>query len=231
LEEHLVGLLERVEHRDAAVGDREQPVVGDHDEGVDLFAELGDALLGGVRATPALEGERPGDDADGQGTQAARDAGDHGRAAGAGAATLAGGHEHHVGALDDLFDLVGVVVGGLLAHVGVGAGAEPAGQLSADVELDVGVAHEKGLRVGVDGDELDALESDLDHPVDGVHATATDAHDLDDGQVVLRCCHGGCASRSGGGLCWWVCLGKLVGESSTVTLSLRVIVMSTSLWL
>ena len=125
----------------------------------------------------------------------AGDPGHDGRAAGAGAAALAGGHEHHVGALHDLFDLVGVVLGGLRAHLGVGAGAEAAGELAADVELDVGVAHEEGLGVGVDRDELDALESDLDHPVDGVDPAATDTHDLDDGQVVLRCCHGGFASR------------------------------------
>ena len=33
----------------------------------------------------------------------------------------------------------------------------------------VGVAHQQGLRIGIDRDELDALETDLDHPVDGVH--------------------------------------------------------------
>ena len=64
----------------------------------------------------------------------------------------------------------------------------PAGQLAADVELDVGVAHQQRLGVGVDGDELDALEPDLDHPVDGVDAAAADADDLDDGQVVVRVC-------------------------------------------
>ena len=103
-----------------------------------------------------------------------------GRAAGAGAAALAGRHEHHVGALDDLFDLVGVVLGSLLADVGVGAGAEAASQLAPDVELDVGVAHQQRLRVSVDGDELHASESDLDHPVDGVDATSADAGNLDD---------------------------------------------------
>jgi hypothetical protein len=35
----------------------------------------------------------------------------------------------------------------------------PAGQLAADVELDVGVAHQQRLGVGVDGDELHALEA------------------------------------------------------------------------
>src|SRR5690606_25504875 len=38
---------------------------------------------------------------------------------------------------------------------------------------------------GVDGDELDAPEAELDHPVHRVHATAADADDLDDGEVVL----------------------------------------------
>ena len=59
-----------------AVADRQQPVVGDHDEGVDLVAELRDALLGLVGATAALEGERPGDDADGQRAERAGDPGD-----------------------------------------------------------------------------------------------------------------------------------------------------------
>src|SRR5690606_7721549 len=60
------------------------------------------------------------------------------------------------------------------------------GRLTTDVELDVGVAHQQRLGVGVDGDELDALEPGIDHPVDRVAATSTDADHLDDGEVVLR---------------------------------------------
>ena len=178
-----------------AVADRQQPVVRDDDEGVDLVAQRRRCRLGLVGPAAALEGERAGDDADGQRAERAGDAGDDGRAAGAGAAALAGGDEDHVGALEDLLDLLRVVLGGLPADLGVGAGAEAAGELAADVELDVGVAHQQRLRVGVDGDELDALEADLDHPVDGVDAAAADADDLDDGEVVLRSCHVG-ASRS-----------------------------------
>ena len=172
-----------------AVAEREQPVVRDHDQRVALVAQLLDARLGLHLAALALERERPGDHADGQRAQLAGDVGDHRRAAGAGAAALAAGHEDHVGALEHLFDLVAVVLGGVLADVRVGAGAEAAGQLPADVELDVGVAHQQRLRVGVDRDELDALEADLDHAVDGVDAAATDADDLDDRQVVVRRCH------------------------------------------
>jgi len=68
--------------------------------------------------------------------------------------------------------------------------------LTTDVELDVGVRHQERLRVRVDGDELDTLEADLDHAVHGVDAAAADADDLDDRQVVLRSCHGGCLSFS-----------------------------------
>jgi hypothetical protein len=82
-----------------------------------------------------------------------------------------------------------VVLGGVLADVGVGARTEPPGQLPAHVELDVGVAHQQRLRVRVDRDELDALEADLDHPVDRVDAAATDTDHLDDREVVVRRCH------------------------------------------
>ena len=47
-----------------------------------------------------------------------RDLRDDGRATGAGSAALAGGDEHHVGALEDLLDLVGVLVGRRLADAG-----------------------------------------------------------------------------------------------------------------
>ena len=86
---------------------------------------------------------------------------------------------------EGLLDLLRVVLGGAAADLGVGAGAESPGEFAADVELDVGVAHEQCLGVGVDGDELDPAQAELDHPVDGVHATATDAHHLDYGEVVL----------------------------------------------
>src|SRR5438046_921708 len=72
---------------------------------------------------------------------------DEGCAAGAGPATLARGDEHHVGALQHLFDFLAVLFGRLLADLGIRAGAEPARQRATDVELDVGVRQQEGLRV------------------------------------------------------------------------------------
>ena len=69
---------------------------------------------------------------------------------------------------------------------GFAPGAEPARELAADLKLDVGVAHLERLRVGVDRDELDALQACIDHAVDGVRAAAADAYDLDDREVATR---------------------------------------------
>ncbi len=71
------------------------------------------------------------------------------------------------------------------ADLGICARTEPAGDLATDVELDVGVAHQEGLGVRVDGDELDAAKPELDHPVDSVNAATANADDLDHGEVVL----------------------------------------------
>ncbi|BCJ34962.1 hypothetical protein Athai_24650 [Actinocatenispora thailandica] len=188
-QQHLVGLAERVHHAHRPVAELQQPVVRDDDEGVALVAQLVDAGLGLHLAPLALERERSGDHANGQRAQLAGDVRDHRRGPGARTAALTTGHEHHVGALEDLFDLVPVVFGGLAAHVGVGTGAQATGQFPTHVELDVRVGHQQRLRVGVDRDELDALEPDLDHSVDGIDAAATAADDLDDRQVVVRRCH------------------------------------------
>jgi hypothetical protein len=73
----------------------------------------------------------------------------------------------------------------LAAFVRIRAGAKTAGEIAADVQLDVGIAHQQRLGVRVHCNELDPAKPGLDHPVDRVDAAAADAHDLDDRQVVL----------------------------------------------
>src|SRR2546423_1832771 len=141
---------------------------------------VGPAMLSRIpRAPAALEGEGPGHDAHRQGAEALADPGDDGRPARPRPAALAGGDEHHVGPLEDLGDLVAVFLGGQTADLGVGPGAEAPGQLTADVELHVGIAAEQRLGVGVDGDELDAFETGVDHAVHRVAPTAAHTDDLD----------------------------------------------------
>ena len=180
LAQHVVGLAERVQDAGAALDHLQQAVVGDRDQGVDLLAQRADALVGLLGAARALELERPRDDADRQGADLVLgDLGHDRGAARPGAAALAGGHEHHVRALQRFLDLVVALLGGREPDVRVGARPEALGQLGADVQLDVGVRHLERLVVGVDRDELDALEACVDHAVHGVGSAAAYAYDLD----------------------------------------------------
>src|SRR2546425_5574528 len=113
----------------------------------------------------ALEQERLGDDPDREGAEIARHLRDDGRRACAGAAAHAAGDEYHVRAVQRVQHLVAVLLDRLAADLGARACAQPAGQLLPDLHLHVGLVVEQGLRVGVDGDELDALQALVDHAV------------------------------------------------------------------
>jgi hypothetical protein len=177
---------ESVHQADVGVAELQESLIGDDDQRVAGLAQLTDAGFGLAAAPLALEVERAGDDADGQRAELLGDRRHDGCPAGARAATLAGGDEDHVGALEELLDVVTVVFGGASPDLRVGTGAETARRIAPDVELHVGIAHEQCLRIGVDRDELDALEALFDHPVDGIDATTANADDFDHGQVVVR---------------------------------------------
>jgi hypothetical protein len=80
------------------------------------------------------------------------------------------------------------------AHLRVGPGTKPSGDVASQVELDVGVGHQQRLRVGVHGDELDTAHTGIDHPVDRVDPATTHAYHLYHGDVTLR--PGPAAARS-----------------------------------
>src|SRR5205085_2645691 len=79
--------------------------------------------------------------------------------------------------LAERLDLVVLLESRLSPELGVRARAEPARDLAADVQRHVGARLLQRLHVGVDGDEVDALDAGLDHPVHRVHAGAADADD------------------------------------------------------
>ena len=184
LAEDVVGLAEGLADRLAALDDVEQLLVRNDDQRVDLVAELLDPVESLLHALGALELERLGDDADRERADLLLgDLGDDGGRTGSGAASLAGGDEDHVGALQRLLDVVAALGRGSGTDLGLTAGAEAAGQLLADRELDVGVAGAERLRVGVDGEELDPLESCVDHAGHRIRAAAAGADNLDHRQV------------------------------------------------
>src|SRR3712207_9381393 len=66
LAQDVVGQAERVEDARAALDDRQQLLVGDDDQGVDLLGQAIDAVGRLTAALSALERERTGDHADGE---------------------------------------------------------------------------------------------------------------------------------------------------------------------
>ena len=63
-----------------------------------------------------------------------------------------------------------------LADSRVGAGAEAAGSVLADMDFLVGFGVMQCLGVGINGDELDVLDTGLNHPVDGRAAGAANPY-------------------------------------------------------
>src|SRR3972149_2938435 len=184
LSQYVVGHQERLDHRRLLVGDGQQPVVGDDDEGIDLLLEAGHALVGVALALGPLEREGPGDDGDGEGAQVLGDLRHDGRGAGAGAAAHAGRDEHHVGAFDRLLQLIAGLLGSLAPALRVAAHAEAPRDPVADANAALGVAAHQRLRVRIYPHELDAQDARIHHAVDGVAAAAADAYHLDGGESV-----------------------------------------------
>ena len=142
-----------------------------------------DAALRLLHAALAFEGERLGDDGDGQRAHFARQRGDDGRRARAGAAAETGGDENHVRAFEGFDDLVGIFERSFAADFRIGARAQPVGELHAELDFHRRTRHAQRLQVGVGNDELDAFHAGVDHAVDGVVAASTHADDLDLGVV------------------------------------------------
>src|ERR1019366_5193414 len=69
--------------------------------------------------------------------------------------------------------------------LGVASRTEPPGELATDVQLEVGIAHQEGLGIGVGGDELDTAQTGVDHAVDGIDPATTHPYHFDDGEIVV----------------------------------------------
>jgi len=184
LAQHVVSHAECLCERGTPLDDLEKLFVGDHDHRVHLVREAVDPVLGRLHALAALELEGLGDDADGQGADLVLgDLCDDRSSSCPGPTAGARGHKNHVGALERLLDLIPALGRRAGADFRIPAGAKAAGQLGPDVQLDVRIAHEQGLGVGVQRDELHAPEARIDHPVDGVRAATTDSDHLDNREV------------------------------------------------
>jgi hypothetical protein len=153
---------------------REQALVGDGDERIHAFAQEADAIHGLAATLAAFEIEGLGNHAHGEHAELFGDLGDHGSRAGSSAAAHSGGHEHHVGPLERVGDLMIIFEGSTSSHFGVCAGAEAFGELAANRDLHFRQRGRKRLAIGIHRDELHAGEARFNHGVHGI--TAGSAH-------------------------------------------------------
>jgi hypothetical protein len=115
-----------------------------------------------LAALGALEGERPGHDGDGEGGAGAGEGGELGGGAGAGATAQAGRDEDDVGAATEVEEFVRALLGRALAHAGIAARAEAAGELCAEGDADGSTRAVERAEVGVEGRAVEAGEARRD---------------------------------------------------------------------
>ena len=152
---------------------------------VNLGAEGSNTGVSLSCTTLSFKPEGLGHNTDGECADGLRNLCHDGSGTGSGSTTLTCGDEDHVSTCEGFFDLFCVVFCSLTANFGVSASTETAGELTSHVKLDVGLTEQECLRISVDGDELNALETEFDHAIDRVNTATADTDDFDDRKVVL----------------------------------------------
>ena len=75
--------------------------------------------------------------------------------------------------------LFAALLRGLASDLGISAGSEPSRELLSDLQLHRRRRAPERLGVGVDGDELDATDALINHPVDGIAAATAYTNNSD----------------------------------------------------
>ncbi len=128
LAEDVVAHGERFLEVGVLIGELEELVVRDDDDGVHFFRQVFESLFRELHAVRAFEEERLGDHADSEYALLLCGARHDRRGSRARAAAHAAGDEDHVSALDDILDLRLRLFGRLLADFRIHAGAEALGE-------------------------------------------------------------------------------------------------------
>ena len=159
-----------------------QTVVVDHKHCVDICLQAFRSVDSAGYLADAFEEERNRDDTYGQDFFLLGYAGNHGSAAGSGAATHAGGDEHHLHVVGEEFLYFGYALfGSCCTDFRLSSGTETSGGLGAEKNLCRDRERNQGLAVGVENYEIHAFHALARHICHGVATAAADAHGDDGG--------------------------------------------------
>jgi hypothetical protein len=187
LAQYIVGHVKRFGNAGSLGQDFEQPVIRNRDDRIDRGGELRQTFFGDLHAARSFKAERLGHYRDREGVELFGERRDDRRGTGTRASAQSRGHEHHVGALENFNDALGVFERGLLSHRRIRTGAESVGDLRADGQLVGDGRSLERLTVRIEDVVFDARRSLLHHARHGVAARAADADHLDprDGRGIL----------------------------------------------
>jgi len=176
---NLVSHAEGIRKGRLVVGDPEQVLVRNNDQRIYGALQFVDSIFGDAHAALAFEMERLGHDTNRQDTLFTGRRCDDRSSARAGSTAHAGGDEAHVRTVEMIVDLVDAFARRGTANFRLRSGAETLGHRHAHLDDAVGPGHRQSLCIGIRHDEIDTFQARIDHVVDGIAATATDAEDRD----------------------------------------------------
>lgn len=177
--QYTVGSLEGIQQRGVLAQHRQQLLVGDGNQGIDLFGQRLDPGHRDLHAALALERERLGDHRDRQDVHLLGDLRHHRGGTGTRTTAHAGGDEDHVGALQQILDAFTVLQCSLATDRRIRPGPQALGDVAAQLQQRLGIQALQSLGIGVGTDEIDAFQLRVDHVLHGVAAAAPNADDLD----------------------------------------------------
>ena len=180
LSENVICHCKCLEHRCVLFARVDQLVIRDDDQRVNKVAEILDALCSAVPALLALECERLCDYSYCKSSAVHRCLCDDRSCSCTCAAAHSGSNEYHVGILDVSDHFVDRFLGSLLTYLRVSSCSAASRDLFAELDLYLSLTSRKSLPVCIDANECHALQSGINHAVDGIASAAADSDYFND---------------------------------------------------
>ncbi len=179
--QHFIRFLKGLGHGGSAVHDLQQLVVGNDDQGVHIVLDLVDTGQCIGHPGLCLKAEGLGHHTHGQHSHFLGQPGHHGSRAGTRTASHTTGDKYHVRPCQSGSDLFGTLLGSLLTHFRLGAGAQPLGQFLTDLQQLGSLAQLQGLLVRIYTDKFHSVNLFVNHSINSIIACTTHTYNDDSG--------------------------------------------------
>ncbi len=182
--QHLIGEVVGLNNGEIFLGDLQQAIIGDNNEGIHRLAQFRDTHGGVIGTLGTFKFKGTGHDADSQRSQIPSHLGNHGGGTGAGPSAFTSSDEHHIRAFEGALDNFHVFFRGALTHRRIRTRSQALRNLATNIEFGFRFGFHQGLPVGVNGNKFHTGKSVLNHAVNSVDTAPADPDDFDIGGVI-----------------------------------------------